>query len=182
MRRTVHLSNGAFTVAVCRSCVAYDRHGKVTCARRHTNAHKRCRQILVVTRCRLILVLRRLCSRCDVPACATGIAPTMICVITGSTAAVQTVDCICAALQEVWCCCNPSPTLALTLHTSLRRSAAADSHLLQTGACRACMSAACVYQSLLLCVCLRSVLTHLYVYVRQGICRHRLVPRLQVLV
>ena len=75
-----------------------------------------------------------------------------------------------------------APTLALTLHTSLRRSAAADSHLLQTGACRACMSAACVYQSLLLCVCLRSVLTHLYVYVRQGICRHRLVPRLQVLV
>ena len=126
--------------------------------------------------------LRRFCSRCDVPAGATGTAPTMICVITGSTAAVQTVDCICAALQEVWCCCNPSPTLALTLHTSLRRSAASDSHLLQTGACRACMSAACVYQSLLLCVCLRSVLTHLYVYVRQGICRHRLVPRLQVLV
>ena len=78
--------------------------------------------------------LRRFCSRCDVPAGATGTAPTMICVITGSTAAVQTVDCICAALQEVWCCCNPSPTLALTLHTSLRRSAAADSHLLQTGA------------------------------------------------
>ena len=56
-----------------------DRYDNITCTRRHNDARERCRQILVVTRCRLILVLRRLCSRCDVPACATGTAPTMIC-------------------------------------------------------------------------------------------------------
>ena len=58
-----------------------------------------------------------------------------------------------------------APTLALTLHTSLRRSAAADSHLLQTGAACICRSTACVDWSLSLCVSLCSVLTHPYVYV-----------------
>ena len=146
VRRTVHLSNGAFTVAVYPSRVACDCHDNITCARRHNAARERCRQILVVTTCRLILVLRRLCSRCDVHACRTGTVMSMICVI-----------------YRIYCCCAEcrvstasvkhcrrcaavtlAPTLALTLHTSLRRSAAADSHLLQTGASCVCRSTACV--------------------------------------
>ena len=78
-----------------------------------------------------------------------------------------------------------APTLALTLHTSLRRSAAADSHLLQTGAACICRSTACVDWSLSLCESLCSVLTHPYVFTDvyvAGMFRHGLVPRLQFLV
>ena len=51
------------------------------------------------------------------------------------------------------------------MRTSVRRSAAADSHMLQTGASCVCRSTACADWSLSLCVSLCSVLTHPYVYV-----------------
>ena len=93
----------------------------------------------------------------------------------------QTVGCICAALQEVWCGCNhspdPSPDPAHAPCVELR--------LLIDIFCRhlcTCMSAVCVYQILPLCVRVRMlVLTHVAGNTSTLFCLDALMCRLQVL-